>query len=102
MRSAANANEMASRLRRGVEAIDGVRVTRETQSNGVFASLPSEAADIVRRAFRFYDWDRASGEVRWMCSFDTTDEDVDGLVSAVKDAVLEVRTSFPLETAGRL
>jgi threonine aldolase len=102
LRSAAHANEMASRLRRGVEAIDGVRVTRETQSNGVFASLPSEAADIVRRAFRFYDWDRASGEVRWMCSFDTTNEDVDGLVSAVKDAVLEVRTSFPLETAGRL
>lgn len=102
LRSAAHANEMASRLRRGVEAIDGVRVTRDTQSNGVFAALPPEAADIVRRSFRFYDWDRDSGEVRWMCSFDTTDEDVDGLVSAVGDAVAGVRSSLPLETAGRL
>lgn len=102
LRSAEHANKMASRLRSGVEAIDGVQVTRETQSNGVFASLPPEAADIVRRSFRFYDWDRASGEVRWMCSFDTTDEDVDGLVSAVGKAVSEVRSSLPLETAGRL
>lgn len=93
-RSAAHANEMASRLRRGVEGIDGVRVTRPTQSNGVFASLPTEAADIVRRNFRFYDWDRASGEVRWMCSFDTTDADVDALVSAVGEAMSEVRPSL--------
>lgn len=101
LRSAAHANKMASRLRRGVETIEGVQLTRETQSNGVFASLPPKAADIVRRAFRFYDWDRVSGEVRWMCSFDTTDEDVDGLVAAVGNAVSEVWTSFPLETAGR-
>jgi threonine aldolase len=102
LRSASHANEMASRLRRGIETIDGVQVTRETQSNGVFASLPPAAADIVRRSFRFYDWDRAIGEVRWMCAFDTTDEDVDGLVSAVKDALSKVSSSRPLETAGTL
>ena len=80
LRSATHANEMASRLRRSIEAIDGV-----------FASLPPAAADIVRKSFRPYDWDRASGEVRWMCSFNTTDEDVEGLVLAVKNALVAVR-----------
>lgn len=101
LRSAAHANKMASRLRRGVEAIEGVHLTQKTQSNGVFASLPPKAADIVRHAFRFYDWNRVSGEVRWMCSFDTTNEDVDGLVAEVGNAVSEVLTSFPQETAGQ-
>ncbi|NWL28048.1 threonine aldolase [Paenarthrobacter ureafaciens] len=89
-RSASHANQMAKRLRRGIECIDGVSITRPTQSNGVFASLPTEAADIIRRDFRFYDWDRATGEVRWMCSFDTTDADVDALISAIHGAIAEV------------
>ncbi|NYD78417.1 threonine aldolase family protein [Arthrobacter cupressi] len=101
-RSAAHANEMAARLRQGVEAIAGVTVTRETESNGVFASLPTEVADLVRRDFRFYDWDRASGEVRWMCSFDTTDADVNALVSAVRDAMSKVGSPLPAGAAVNL
>ena len=42
---------------------------------------------MLRRRWRFYDWDVATGEVRLMCSFDTTEADVDELVAAVKDAV---------------
>ena len=35
--------------------------------------LPTGVADRLReRGFRFYDWDAAKGEVRWMCSFDTS------------------------------
>ena len=30
----------------------------------------------LRQKVRFYDWDHARGEVRWMCSFDTTEEDI--------------------------
>ncbi|GHD13345.1 threonine aldolase family protein [Zhihengliuella salsuginis] len=87
LRSAAHANAMAQRLRAGVETIGGVRLTQQTQANGVFAILPDGAADRVRESFRFYDWDPATGEVRWMCSWDTTEEDIDGLVAAVEAAV---------------
>jgi threonine aldolase len=89
LRNATHANAMAQRLRSGVEAgladgsIRGVGLTQPTQANGVFASLPDGVADRLRTAFRFYDWDAARREVRWMCSFDTTEEDVDALVAAV-------------------
>ena len=33
--------------------------------------------------FRFYDWDAAKNEVRWMCSFDTTEADIDAFVAAI-------------------
>jgi threonine aldolase len=86
-RNASHANAMAQRLRGEVEAglaggsIRGVSFTQPTQANGVFATLPDGVADRLREKFRFYDWDAARNEVRWMCSFDTTEGDVDAFVA---------------------
>ncbi|MGV9194646.1 threonine aldolase family protein [Microbacterium sp. MC2] len=87
LRNARHANAMAQRLRGAVEAgladgsIRGVGFSQPTQANGVFATLPEGVADALRESFRFYDWDAARGEVRWMCSFDTTEADVDAFVA---------------------
>ncbi|MGN8245601.1 threonine aldolase family protein [Cellulomonas soli] len=87
LRSAQHANAMAARLRAGVEALPGVQVTQPTQSNAVFVVLPAGVADTLRAHRRFYDWDVATGEVRWMCAFDTTEEDVDAFVAEVASAL---------------
>lgn len=84
LRSASHANAMATRLRAGVESIPGVELSQRTESNGVFAVLPAGVADRLRKSFRFYDWNEANREVRWMCSFDTTEDDVDSFIAAVK------------------
>ncbi|WP_334150643.1 threonine aldolase family protein [Microbacterium sp.] len=87
LRNARHANAMAARLRAAVEAgiadgsINGVAFTQPTQSNGLFATLPDGVADSLRESFRFYDWDAARNEVRWMCSFDTHEDDVDAFVT---------------------
>ena len=39
----------------------------------------------LQERFRFYTWDQATGEVRWMCSWDTTDDDVDAFATAVAE-----------------
>ncbi|SDH17860.1 low specificity L-threonine aldolase [Microbacterium sp. 77mftsu3.1] len=89
LRNARHANAMAARLRAAVEAglaegsIDGVRFSQPTQANGVFAILPDGVAEKLRESFRFYDWDASKNEVRWMCSFDTTESDVDAFVAAL-------------------
>lgn len=83
LRSAQHANAMAQRLHRGVGDLPGVSVARPVQANAVFAVLPPGVADRLRARFRFYDWDVATGEVRWMCAFDTTEADVDAFVTAI-------------------
>jgi threonine aldolase len=96
LRTAGRANAMARRLRDGIEAgiadgsMPGVAFTQETQVNSVFATLPAGLADRLRRRFRFYDWDAATGEVRWVCSFDTTPEDVDTFLSALRSELVPV------------
>jgi len=47
--------------------------------------LDNAVADRLRERFRFYDWNRAAGQVRWMCAFDTTTDDVDAFAAAVRE-----------------
>ncbi|MEO5833399.1 MAG: beta-eliminating lyase-related protein [Nakamurella sp.] len=87
LRSASHANAMAARLTAAAADIDGVTVTRTTEANAVFAVLPRAAADVVRERYKFYDWDAATGEVRWMCAWDTTTDDVDDFAQLLKQAL---------------
>ena len=84
-RGAAHANAMAARLSEAVGEVEGVQIVRPVQANAVFALLPREVSERLMRRFRFYFWDDATGEVRWMCTFDTTEEDVDTFVAALRE-----------------
>ncbi|MGW7007117.1 threonine aldolase family protein [Streptomyces sp. NPDC054933] len=85
LRSARHANAMATRLAAAVSGIDGVTVVRPVQANAVFATLPHEVTERLQKRYRFYTWNVATGEVRWMCSFDTTEADVDAFAAAVAE-----------------
>ncbi|NHN44553.1 low specificity L-threonine aldolase [Chryseoglobus frigidaquae] len=93
IRSATHANAMAARLRAGLEGMlaDGslpagsLGFSQQTQANAVFALLSNDAADRIRERVRFYDWDRARGEVRWMCAFDTTEADIDAFLQVIRE-----------------
>jgi threonine aldolase len=84
-RAAGNANAMAARLAAGIS--DALTVTQAVQANAVFAILPPGAAEALQRDFKFYVWDPHTGEVRWMCAWDTTEEDVDAFVEAILGVV---------------
>lgn len=85
LRNATHANAMARRLEAAVRAIDGVEVQRRVDANAVFAILPADVTTRLQERFRFYTWDDATGEVRWMCSWDTTEQDVDSFAAAIAE-----------------
>jgi threonine aldolase len=84
LRSARHANAMAARLSEAIADLPGARITKPTQTNGVWAIVPPAAAEHARKTFHFYDWDEPAHEVRLMCSFDTTEADVDRLVDELR------------------
>lgn len=81
---ARHSNAMAQRLYAGVRDLDGVEVLYPVQANGVFARLDQDVSRRLMEQFRFYFWDEAAGQVRWMCSFDTTEDDIDAFVAALR------------------
>jgi threonine aldolase len=91
LRSARHANAMAARLAAAVGAIDGIEISHPVEANAVFARLPRSAIDrlLAERPGEhpFYVWNEEAHEVRWMCAWDTTPEDVDAFTAAVAAAV---------------
>lgn len=89
LRSAGHANSMADRLRAGIEALIAagkgadIVLPFATQSNVVFAELPADVKARAHEAFHFYDWPGDPRLVRLMCSFDTTEADVDALIAVI-------------------
>lgn len=93
LRGARHANAMARRLAEGVRAVGGAQILHPVEANAVFAVLPHDVAERLRKRYRFYYWDEPAGVVRWMCSFDTTEEDVDGFVAALAEETGRGRAS---------
>ena len=91
LRNARHANDMARRLGGALEGIDGVELSQAVQSNAVFATMPPTAIPRLQAELPgelpFHVWDPERSEIRLMCSWDTTAEDVDRLVAAVESSL---------------
>ncbi|MEV0625401.1 low specificity L-threonine aldolase [Nonomuraea wenchangensis] len=85
LRNARQANAMGRRLADAVRDIPGVVLPRPVEANAVFVVLPPDVTERLQKRFRFYTWNEATGEVRWMCAFDTTEADVDAFAAAVAE-----------------
>ncbi len=82
--TAGHANAMAARLAAAVAGLPNLTVTQPVQASAVFAVLPPEATERLQERWPFYVWDERTGEVRWMCAWDTTPEDVDAFAADVR------------------
>ena len=82
--NASHANRMAEKLYAAVKDIPGVEVTCKVESNAVFARIPSDIVPALQDEFFFYVWDEELSEVRWMCSFDTTEADIESFASLLR------------------
>lgn len=84
LQNAARSNAAAKKLYNEINTIKGIEITRPVQSNAVFLILSREIADQLRERYFFYDWDELRNEVRLVCSWDTTGEDISDFVDYLK------------------
>lgn len=86
-RNAEQANAMATRLADGVRELPDLRITQSVQANAVFATLPAEVIPGLQSVMPFHIWDPTINEVRWVCSWDTTSQEIDAFIEAVRTAL---------------
>jgi threonine aldolase len=91
--NARHANAMAAKLYAGITEIaksnPSVQIPNKTEANAVFPILPAEITEKLQQDYRFYVWNQATGQVRLMCSFDTAEEDVNGLLAKLKSLLAD-------------
>ncbi|MFJ3838862.1 threonine aldolase family protein [Streptomyces sp. NPDC090054] len=95
LRSADRSNAMTRRLYNAVRDLPGLEISRPVQANQIFAVLPPAVTERLQKRFRFYTWDEQAGEVRWMTSFDTTEDDVDAFAAAISEELAAERGQGP-------
>lgn len=83
-RNAEHSNAMAQLLYNGLKDMAGVKVMYPVQANGVFVQMPRGVWHDLLNEYFFYDWDEAENVVRFMCSFDTTEQDIANFIAAIK------------------
>jgi threonine aldolase len=83
-KNAEHSNRMAKLLEQEVRKIPGIQITQKVEANGVFAILPKKLIPELQKEYFFYVWDENRGEVRWMTSFDTQEEDIMGFVELLR------------------
>ncbi len=83
-RSAQQANTMAKHLENGLRQFPSIQITQRVDANGIFAIFPKAIISKLQQQSFFYVWNDFTNEVRLMCSFDTTSEDVDNFINCVK------------------
>jgi len=83
LENARHSNRMAQLLYNEVNAL-GIIVTQKVVANALFAILPSHVIEDLQREFFFYVWDASRCEVRWVCSWDTTEDDIKRFVEILK------------------
>lgn len=86
-RNAEHANRMARLLEHELRKSPHLRIVWPVEANGVFAQIPQPAITKIMDRYFYYPWIEDECIVRWMCSFDTTEDDVKEFVSFVIEAV---------------
>lgn len=83
-KNAQHANRMAKILGEKLSPFTHLKITQEVNANGVFCIMPPELIPQLQKEYFFHVWDEQTNEVRLMCSWDTTEEDIEGFVTLVK------------------
>lgn len=84
--AAQQALHQAQRLAEGLAAIPGITLASPVQTNAVFVRAAPHLIAAAQARYDFEVWDAATGLVRWMTAFDTTDADVDAFVATIREA----------------
>ncbi|WP_348245987.1 low specificity L-threonine aldolase [Leptolyngbya sp. GB1-A1] len=96
LRNAQHANRCAEYLEKQLLQLEAVEILCPRQVNGVFVELPQPVIETLQaKNWQFYTF-IGSGGVRFMCSWATTFERIDQLVSDIKAAIASSLGTYSL------
>ncbi len=87
LKNAQQSNRMARLLQKKLSQIPQVKIVHKVEANGVFAKIPRKAIAALQKRYFFYVWNQEQSVVRWMCSFDTSEQDVNQFAKLVAETV---------------
>jgi len=89
---ALHSNQMAQMMAKKLQIIPEIKITQPVQTNSIFVIIPEKIIEPLRKKYKFYTWNEQTNELRWMCSFDTTEKEIDDFVETIKQLVEKIKS----------
>lgn len=92
LENARHANAMAQLLKEKTCRLPGLEIAYPVESNAVFVKMPKKYIKPLQQHYFFYEWTEADPDhmiVRWMNSFNTSPEDIDGFAETLERIISE-------------
>ena len=87
LKNAEHANKMAQLLAKEVKKIPKVKITQKVEVNAVFATMPKKYINPLKKKYFFHVFDEEKSEVRWMCSFNTTEKEIYDFAETIRKTI---------------
>jgi threonine aldolase len=84
---AVHSNRMAKALEKSLLKFKEIIITQPVEVNAIFAIFPPQIIPLLQEEFPFYVWNEFTNEVRLMCSWDTTQQDIDAFSLKVEQLI---------------
>lgn len=88
LKNAKHSNEMAKLLYLKIKNIPNLKITQKVETNAIFAIIPKKNVILLQKKTFFYIFNELTSEVRWMCSFDTTVEDITNFSDTIRKILI--------------
>ncbi len=82
--NAKHANDMALKLAEALKQYPAIKFTQKIESNQLFFTIPDIYLRRLQEEYFFYVWNESVSEARMVTSWDTAEEDIDGLIEYLK------------------
>ena len=88
LKNAKHSNRMAQLLYKKIRDIQQIKITQKVETNAVFAIIPKRYIPILQRRYFFHVYNELKSEIRLMCSFDTSKEDIMDFSETIKKTIV--------------
>ena len=84
---AQQANNSAKILEKRLSEIPEIEIKQKVDANGLFVKITRNIAEKIQKHYFFYEWDKTNEIYRWMCSWDTTEDDIEEFITLTKSII---------------
>ena len=85
LENARHANACAKRLADVLSEFPQIKMTQKVETNQLFFTIPAEPLKKLQEKYFFYMWNEEINEARFVTSWDTTEDDIQGLETTLRE-----------------
>ena len=88
LKNAKHSNEMTQILYNEIKKIPKIRISQKVETNTIIAIIQKKLIPILKQKYFFHIINEKTSEIRWMCSYKTTNEEILRFIDTIRKTII--------------